>query len=41
MMFSEVFEILSRSRSTMVKDAAGVASLFALLFVGLYLSGAA
>lgn len=40
-MFSEVIEILSRSRQTMIKDAAGVVSLFALLFAGLYLSGAA
>ena len=40
-MFSEVLEILMRSRSTMAKDAAGVVSLFALLFAGLFLSGAA
>lgn len=40
-MFSEVFEILSRSRHTMIKDAMGVGALFGILFVGLHLSGAA
>ena len=40
-MFTEVVEILVRSRHTMVKDAVGVVSLFGLLFAGLYLSGAA
>lgn len=40
-MISEIFEILSRSRQTMVKDALGVGALFVVLFVGLHLSGAA
>lgn len=40
-MVLDILEILARSRATMVKDAAGVVSLFALLFAGLYLSGAA
>ena len=40
-MFQEALDILVRSRHTMAKDACGIASLFVLLFAGLYLSGAA
>ncbi len=40
-MFREVLDILVRSRHTMIRDACGTASLFVLLFAGLYLSGAA
>ena len=40
-MFVEIKSILSRSSSTFLEDAFGVASLFLLLFAGLTLSGAA
>ena len=38
-MLTEITEILSRSRSTLIEDALGVVSLFVLLFAGLGLSG--
>ena len=38
-MFTEIVEILHRSRATMMEDAVGVISLFVLLFAGLGLSG--
>lgn len=38
-MFSEIAEILNRSRTGLVEDALGVVSLFVLLFVGLGMSG--
>ena len=39
-MFTEISEILHRSRATVMEDALGVISLFVLLFVGLGVSGA-
>ncbi|MDZ4312922.1 MAG: hypothetical protein U1A24_20435 [Cypionkella sp.] len=38
-MFTEITEILKRSNTSLVADAAGVVSLFALLFAGLGISG--
>ena len=38
-MFTEISEILHRSRATFMEDAVGVISLFVLLFVGLGVSG--
>lgn len=38
-MFTEISEILHRSRATVMEDAIGVISLFVLLFAGLGLSG--
>ncbi len=38
-MFTEITEILTRSRATLIEDAVGVVSLFVLLFAGLGLSG--
>ena len=38
-MFTEICEILHRSRATVMEDALGVVSLFVLLFAGLGLSG--
>lgn len=38
-MFTEISEILYRSRATMMEDAVGVICLFALLFAGLGVSG--
>ena len=38
-MFTEINEILNRSRATLMEDAVGVISLFVLLFVGLGVSG--
>ena len=38
-MFTEISEILHRSRATIMEDALGVVSLFVLLFVGLGVSG--
>ena len=38
-MFTEISEILHRSRATLMEDAVGVISLFVLLFVGLGVSG--
>jgi hypothetical protein len=40
-MFTEIKDILTRSRTTIVEDLMGVATLFALLFVGLAWVGAA
>lgn len=40
-MFSEIKDILTRARGSVVEDALGVTSLFLLLFFGLSLSGAA
>ena len=39
-MFTEISEILHRSRATVMEDALGAISLFVLLFVGLGVSGA-
>ena len=39
-MFTEISEILHRSRATVMEDTLGVISLFVLLFVGLGVSGA-
>ncbi|MES2434535.1 MAG: hypothetical protein V4586_12005 [Pseudomonadota bacterium] len=38
-MFTEIIEILKRSNSNLMAEAIGVVSLFALLFVGLGMSG--
>ncbi len=38
-MFTEICEILHRSRATLMQDAVGVISLFVVLFVGLGASG--
>ncbi len=38
-MFTEISEILHRSRATLMQDAVGVISLFVVLFVGLGVSG--
>lgn len=40
-MLTEIKAIVSRSRETLIEDSIGVASLFSLLIVGLYLSGSA
>jgi hypothetical protein len=40
-MLTEIKDILNRSRATLIEDVLGMVSLFSLLFVGLYLSGAA
>ncbi len=40
-MFTELKEIVIRSRATLIEDAVGMVSLFGLLVAGLYLSGAA
>jgi hypothetical protein len=40
-MFTEIKDILSRSRATMVEDLLGAGTLFVLLFVGLAWVGAA
>jgi hypothetical protein len=40
-MLSEILEVLSRSRATLIEDSVGVVVLFTLLFAGLHLSGAA
>lgn len=40
-MFTEIKDILTRSRATMVEDLLGAGTLFALLFVGLAWVGAA
>ena len=40
-MLTELKDILSRSRATMIEDSIGVISLFSLLIAGLYLSGSA
>lgn len=39
-MLEEIADILNRSRGTLIEDALGVLSLFALLYVGLSLTGA-
>ena len=38
-MFTEIIEILKRSNSSLMADAVGVVSLFALLIAGLGMSG--
>lgn len=38
-MFTEIIEILKRSNSSLAAEAVGAVSLFALLFVGLGMSG--
>lgn len=38
-MLTEIKNIMSRSRDTVIEDSIGVISLFALLIAGLYLSG--
>lgn len=38
-MLTEIKDILSRSRDTVIEDSIGVISLFTLLIAGLYLSG--
>ncbi len=38
-MFTEITEILNRSRGALLEDALGVVSLFVLLFAGLGFSG--
>lgn len=38
-MFAEIAEILNHPRATLIEDALGVLSLFALLFAGLALTG--
>jgi hypothetical protein len=40
-MLTELKDIVIRSRATLIEDLVGVLSLFSLLVVGLYLSGAA
>jgi hypothetical protein len=40
-MLTEIKDLLSRSRATMIEDSLGVLALFSLLFAGLYLSGSA
>ena len=40
-MLSEIKNILSRSRETVIEDSIGALSLFSLLIAGLYLSGSA
>ena len=39
--FTEIKDILTRARGSVIEDALGVTSLFLLLFLGLALSGAA
>ena len=38
-MLTEISEIVNRSRATLIEDAAGVLSLFVMLYAGLTLSG--
>ncbi len=38
-MFTEIKDILTRSRATLIEDSLGVLSLFVLLFAGLSFSG--
>ncbi|WP_268902862.1 hypothetical protein [Paragemmobacter aquarius] len=40
-MFTELKEIVVRSRATLIEDAVGMVTLFSLLIAGLYISGAA
>lgn len=40
-MLTDIKDIISRSRDTLIEDSIGVISLFSLLIVGLYLSGSA
>jgi hypothetical protein len=40
-MLTEIKDILTRSRDTLIEDSIGVLSLFSLLIAGLYLSGSA
>jgi hypothetical protein len=40
-MLNEIATILARSRSTVVEDGLGAVLLFALLYAGLHMSGAA
>lgn len=40
-MFTELKDIVIRSRATLVEDAIGMVTLFSLLVAGLYISGAA
>ena len=40
-MLTEIKDILTRSRTTLIEDSLGVISLFSLLIAGLYLSGSA
>jgi hypothetical protein len=40
-MLNDIKTILIRSRATLIEDATGVAVLFAVLLIGLHLSGAA
>lgn len=40
-MLTDIKDILTRSRATMIEDLVGVLSLFSLLVAGLYLSGSA
>ena len=40
-MLTEIKDILTRSRETIIEDSIGVISLFSLLIFGLYLSGSA
>lgn len=39
-MLTEIAEIVNRSRATLVEDAVGVLTLFAMLYTGLAISGA-
>jgi hypothetical protein len=40
-MLNDIKSVLTGSRATLIEDAGGVAVLFAILLVGLHLSGAA
>ena len=40
-MLTELKEVITRSRTMLIEDMAGVATLFGLLILGLHLSGAA
>lgn len=40
-MMTEIARILDRARDSLLEDGIGVLALFALLFVGLHLSGTA
>lgn len=40
-MFTEIARIVSRSRATLLADAAGTAALFLMLFAMLHIAGAA
>lgn len=40
-MFTELKDVVVRSRATLIEDAVGMVTLFSLLIAGLYISGAA